>query len=105
MLITLLRKCFYFIYCVIFKVVKYKDRGRRAKLLGNPVYILDLYCVWLSNVAPFCENYAKIYFDAKHLEKRLNRGRGNCWGLLFKKLLFFQKKCPFWPIWNAALNF
>ena len=31
--------------------------------------ILDLYCVQLSNAAPFCENYTKLYFDAKHLEK------------------------------------
>ena len=28
---------------------------------------LDIFCVWLSNVGSFCENYAKIYFDAKHL--------------------------------------
>ena len=34
----------------------------------------NLYCVWLSNAASFCENYAKLYFDAKHLEKILNRG-------------------------------
>ena len=27
-----------------------------------------------SNAAPFRENYAKLYFDAKHLEKGLNRG-------------------------------
>ena len=25
---------------------------------------------------PFCENYAKFYFDAKHLEKLLNGGGG-----------------------------
>ena len=35
---------------------------------------IDLYCVRLSNTATFCENYAKLYFDAKHLEKGLNRG-------------------------------
>ena len=28
----------------------------------------------LSNATPFCENYTKLYFDAKHLEKELNRG-------------------------------
>ena len=27
------------------------------------------------NAAPLCENYAKLYFDAKHLEKVLNSGR------------------------------
>ena len=34
---------------------------------------LDLLCVQQSGAAPFCENYAKLYFDAKHLEKGLNR--------------------------------
>ena len=37
-------------------------------------HILDLYCIQLSNTAPFCENYTKLYFDAKHLEKGLNKG-------------------------------
>ena len=37
-------------------------------------HILDLYCVQLLNGAPFCENYTKFYFDAKHLEKGLNVG-------------------------------
>ena len=35
---------------------------------------LDLLCVQQLGTAPFCENYAKFYFDAKHLEKGLNRG-------------------------------
>ena len=35
---------------------------------------LDIFCIRLSNAAPFCKNYAKIYFHAKHLEKGLNRG-------------------------------
>ena len=35
---------------------------------------IDLYCVRLSNAATFCENYAKLHFDAKHLEKGVNRG-------------------------------
>ena len=39
-------------------------------------HMLDLYCVRLSNAAPFWENYAELYFDSKH-----------------------------WPISNAALNF
>ena len=39
-------------------------------------HILDLYCVQLSNAAPFCQNYTKLYFDAKHLENGLNRGEG-----------------------------
>ena len=38
-------------------------------------------------------------FDVKHLEKELNRGRDEILRALF------LKKCPFWPISNAALNF
>ena len=34
---------------------------------------LDLFCVRLPNAVPFCEDYPKLYFDAKHLEKGLNR--------------------------------
>ena len=34
---------------------------------------LDLLCVQQSGAAPFCENYAELHFDAKHLEKGLNR--------------------------------
>ena len=45
----------------------------RKKMKG-PGHIPGLYCVRQSNVTPFCENYAKLYFDAKHLEKGLNRG-------------------------------
>ena len=37
-------------------------------------HILELYCVRRSNAAPFCKNYAKVYFDAKHLQKGLNGG-------------------------------
>ena len=55
------------------------------------MHTLDLSCAGQSNTAPFCKNYAKLYFDAKHLEKGLNRG-GEIFGTLFsKKVLFFQK--------------
>ena len=40
-------------------------------------YNLDLLCTWQLNTASFCENYAKLYFDAKHSEKGLNRGWWN----------------------------
>ena len=60
---------------------------------------LDLYCVQLSSTALFCENDAKLYFDAKHLEKGMNKEGGKVIGVLF------SKKCPFWPISNVALNF
>ena len=53
---------------------------------------VDLLCVRQSDAAPFCENYAKLYFDVKHLEKELNRGGGKifCGHSL-------KTKCPFWP--------
>ena len=58
---------------------------------------------WLSS-CPFCENYTKLYFDAKHLEKGLNMDeRGGRKGKMFGAL--FSRKCPFWPISKAALNF
>ena len=47
---------------------------------------LDLLCVQQTGAALFCENYAKLYFDAKHLEKGLNRGDFEA---------FFQKRCLF----------
>ena len=59
---------------------------------------LDLFWVWILNASPFCKNYAKFYFDAKHLESGLNSDWWIFWAYIFKK-------CPFWPIWNAALNF
>ena len=52
-------------------------------------HTLHLYCVRLSNAAPFCENYATLYFDAKRLEKGLNREVSEIFGA------FFQKKVPF----------
>ena len=54
-------------------------------MLNITGHILDLYCVQLSNAASFCENYTKLYFDAKHLEKGLKSG------LFFKKVPFFIK--------------
>ena len=38
--------------------------------------------------APFCKNYTKFYFDAKHLEKEFNRG-----GRFL--VPFFQNNFPF----------
>ena len=35
---------------------------------------LDLLCARQSDAAPFCENYAKLYFNVKHLQKGVNRG-------------------------------
>ena len=39
---------------------------KHGKLMLPAGHILDLYHVRLSNAAPFCENYTKFYFDAKH---------------------------------------
>ena len=38
---------------------------------------------------PFCKNYAKLYFDAKNLEKRLNME--GFFDLFFKKCPFFHE--------------
>ena len=55
--------------------------------LNKPEHILDLYCIQLSNAGPFCKNYAKLYFDAKHLEKGLDK-RG---GVTFLGSFFLKK--------------
>ena len=44
------------------------------KIWITPGLNLDLLCVRQSETVPFCENYAKFYFDAKNLEKGLNKG-------------------------------
>ena len=43
----------------------------------------------LSDTLPFFENYTKLHFDAKHLEKRLNRGSG-IFGAFFNKKWAFS---------------
>ena len=55
---------------------------------------LDLLCVQQSGAAPFCENYAKLYFDTKHSEKGLNRG---WWNFGFP---FFKKNAHFGQYWK-----
>ena len=58
-------------------------------------HILDLNRVWLWSAIPFFENYAKLYFDAKHLKKGLNRGK--IFAALFSKKVFFLanvEHCP-----------
>ena len=60
---------------------------------------LHLLCVRQSDAAPFCENYAKLYFDAKQLENRLNIGGCKTF------VAFFLKKCTFWAISDATLIF
>ena len=93
-------------YPSLYKIYEIDEAiNKKLTLTGH---ILDLYCFRLSNAAPFCKNYAKLYFDAKHLGKGLNRGAGlKFLGPFFQKnkMPFFHKKCPFWPISNVALNF
>ena len=63
-------------------------------------HIVDLYRVRLLNAAPFCKNDAKLYFDAKHLKKGLDRdGRRGVkmfGALFFKKVPFLAsiQRCP-----------
>ena len=46
------------------------DYKNKVKIIVNmPGHILDLYCVRLLKAAVFCQNYAKLSFDVKHLER------------------------------------
>ena len=55
-------------------------------------HILDLHCVGSSTASPFCMNYAKLYFDAKHLQKGWN-----FWGPIFRicaaNLTWYVRDC------------
>ena len=53
------------------------------KILSRPN--LDLFRIRQSNAAPSCKNYAKLYFDAKYIEKGVNRGWWNFWVPFFGK--------------------
>ena len=59
-------------------------------LLGKTDPNLDLLCIWQLDAAPFSENYQKLHFDAKHLEKRLNRGGEIFRNHFLKSALFGQ---------------
>ena len=50
---------------------------------------LELLCVRQSDAAFIHENYAKLYFHAKHLEKALNRGVVNFLVPFFQKSILF----------------
>ena len=57
---------------------------------------LDLLYVQQSGTAPICENHSMLYFDAKHLQKGLNRGWSNFWFPFFKKMFILANigSCP-----------
>ena len=72
-----------------------RNYGQRFQLeISGPN--LDLLYIRKLDTSPFSGNYAKLYFDAKHLEKNLNRVDGIFGVLFFKNALF-------WPILDAAL--
>ena len=75
-----------------FQWVSLQDSG------GHTGTNLKFLCIQQSDAALFCENYTKLYFDAKHFKKGLNSG-GEIFGALF-----FQKN-SFWSILDAALIF
>ena len=56
---------------MINRFLLFQIKVRRASYPDQAGHILDLYCVRLWNATLFCENYTKLYFDAKHLEKGL----------------------------------
>ena len=57
---------------------------------------LDLLWIWQLDAASFCENYQKLYFDVKHVEKGLNRDWQHFWCSFFKTvpLLANIGHCP-----------
>ena len=57
-------------------------------------HIFNLYWVQLSNVAPFCKNCAKLYFDVKHLQKVVSMEWVE-WGYVWICWCPFFKKVPF----------
>ena len=55
---------------------------------------------------PFAKNYVKLYFDAKRLEKGLNKGGDAIFGDFFsKKGPVFHKKLPFLANMKCCLKF
>ena len=98
LLITREQKLVIFLFCFFpcFLATPQPTLGHyQADSLIHPGPNLDLFCIRQSNAAPFCENYAKLYFDAKHLNKRLNKGWWKFWGPSFKKVPVFQKRVLF----------
>ena len=60
---------------------------------------LDFIPFWARGIqssSPLWKSYTKLYFDAKHLVKGLNRGWWNV-------SVLFLKKCSFRPVSDAAL--
>ena len=54
------------------KINQLKPLKLRIILTSDPN--LHLLCIWKSEAAPLCQIYARLHFDAKQLEKELNRG-------------------------------
>ena len=95
-----------FVYMFLFEIRVLAKNQIMCQTLENltpccikPSPNLDLLCVQQLDAAPFCENYAKLYYDAKHLENGLIKG-----GEIYIAL-FFRRSAPFWLISDAALIF
>ena len=88
-------------------LIKSVNNTLLAKILNITGHILDLYCVQLLNTTPFSKILKSFILMQKILTKELELGGEMKFLGLFlsKKFPFFIKKCPFWPIWNIALNF
>ena len=89
--ILCLQNSFFWLEC------RWHLNGFKPRVTSGPN--LDLLCVRQSDTSPFFENYAKLYLDAKHLEKGLNRD-WNFWCLFFQK-----KKVPFLANIGRCPNF
>ena len=69
------------------------------KFFRNCVGLNNLYEILLP---PFMKITQSFYFQTKYLNAGSNSRWLNFWSLF---LSFFQEKCPFWPISEAALFF
>ena len=66
-------------------VVEIWEFDTTSRAYSRPILCSAIACCHL------CENYTKLYFDAKHLWRGLNKEGGKIVGALF------SKKCSFWP--------
>ena len=67
----------------------------RTNHVGCPIKPFSrLLCLQQSDATLLCENYAKLYFDAKHLEKGLNRRWWKFWPILPAAQILYIITCP-----------
>ena len=81
-------------------ILEHSESMSADRAYSRPILRLTIEC------CPLLRKLCRDLLNAKHLEKALNRGVCEIFGVLSsKKPLFFIKKCPLWPISNTALNF